>query len=67
MTGYGKNMFASCTQRLRRIFYNIYLDMIMIIEDGPRQYDDKSSVQWARERLEWDIKMVRYGDVMGDV
>ena len=62
--GYGEDIFATQSQRLRRIFYNIYLDLIMIIEDGPRQYDDKSSVAWARERLQRDLKMLRHGDVI---
>jgi aminoglycoside phosphotransferase (APT) family kinase protein len=66
--GYGQDLLATKAQRLRRIFYNIYLDLIMIIEDGPRQYDDKSSVIWATERLRRDIKMLRHGDCLsGDL
>ena len=64
IAGYGQDILATQAQRLRRIFYNIYLDLIMIIEDGPRQFDDKSSVKWARERLKHDIKMLRHGDVL---
>jgi aminoglycoside phosphotransferase (APT) family kinase protein len=60
--GYGTDLLATRAQRLRRIFYNIYLDLIMIIEDGPRQYDDKRSVEWAQERLRRDIAMLRRGD-----
>ncbi len=63
LAGYGQDPLASQSQRLRRIFYNIYLDLIMIIEDGPRHYDDKRSVTWAQERLQQDIKMLRHGDV----
>ena len=51
---------------VRRIFYNIYLDLIMIIEDGPRQFDDKRSVKWAQERLQRDMNMLRLGDVPRD-
>ncbi len=64
IAGYGQNILATQAQRIRRIFYNIYLDLIMIIEDGPRQYDDKGSVRWAEERLRRDIKMLRHGDVI---
>jgi aminoglycoside phosphotransferase (APT) family kinase protein len=64
IAGYGHEILATQAQRLRRIFYNIYLDLIMIIEDGPRQYDDKRSVKWAQERLQRDIKMLRHGDVL---
>ena len=66
IAGYGRDILATQAQRLRRIFYNIYLDLIMIIEDGPRNYDDKSSVKWARERLQRDINMLRHGDVIVD-
>jgi aminoglycoside phosphotransferase (APT) family kinase protein len=62
--GYGEDILATQAQRLRRIFYNIYLLLIMIIEDGPRQYDDKSSVVWAKERLPENIAMLRHGDVI---
>lgn len=60
MAGYGKDMLTTRAQRLRRIFYNIYLDIIMIVEDGPRQYDDKRSIYWARERLQQDINVLRH-------
>ena len=66
IVGYGKEILATQSQRLRRIFYNIYLDLIMIIEDGPRQYDDKGGVKWAQERLRQDINMLRHGDVIVD-
>jgi aminoglycoside phosphotransferase (APT) family kinase protein len=64
MAGYGSDLLASRTQRLRRIFYNIYLHLIMIIEDGPREYDDKRSVIWAKERLLDDMEMLRHGDIL---
>ena len=60
--GYGRDLLATPAHRLRRIFYNIYLDLIMIIEDGPRQYDDKRSVAWAQERLRRDLGMLRSRD-----
>ena len=66
IAGYGQDILATQAQRLRRIFYNIYLDLIMIIEDGPRSYDDKTSVKWARARLQQDLKMLHFGDVFFD-
>ena len=60
--GYGRDLLATPAHRLRRIFYNIYLDLIMIIEDGPRQYDDKRGVAWAQERLRRDLGMLRSRD-----
>lgn len=67
IAGYGEEILSTQRQRLRRIFYNIYLDLIMIIEDGPRQFDDKKSVTWARNRLRRDINMLRYGDIIAGV
>ncbi len=67
LAGYGQDILATQAQRLRRIFYNIYLDLIMIIEDGPRQYKDKQSVKWAQERLQRDVKMLRHGDIITDL
>jgi aminoglycoside phosphotransferase (APT) family kinase protein len=66
IAGYGEDILSKQSQRLRRIFYNIYLDLIMIIEDGPRQYDNKGSVKWAQARLQQDIAMLRHGDVITD-
>lgn len=62
MAGYGSDLLATRPRRLRRIFYNIYLHLIMIIEDGPRQYDDKRAVIWAKEKLLEDMDMLRHGD-----
>lgn len=64
MAGYGENILRTRAQRLRRIFYNIYLDLIMLVEDGPRQFDNKSSVNWARERLQRDFELLQHGDVI---
>ncbi len=58
LLGYGQDLFATRAARLRRVFYNIYLDLVMIIEDGPRQYDDKSSVTRGKQRLLQDIGML---------
>lgn len=64
MAGYGQDLLATHSQRLRRIFYNIYLHLIMVIEDGPRQYEDKGIVRWAQERLSEDIEMLHHGDIV---
>ena len=63
MAGYGEDLLATQTQRMRRIFYNIYLHLVMIVEDGPRQYEDKGTVIWAKQRLREDIAMLQYGDI----
>lgn len=62
--GYGHNILATRNQRLRRMFYNIYLGLILIIEDGPRQYDDKGTIQWGTDLLNRNVAMLKHGDVI---
>jgi fructosamine-3-kinase len=49
--GYGTDILASHGDKVRRIFYSLYLYLVMIVEDGPRQYVDKRTVEWARKRF----------------
>jgi aminoglycoside phosphotransferase (APT) family kinase protein len=50
--GYGQDLLSTRSCRVRRTFYDLYLDLVLIIEDGPRQYTDKSSVGWGYRRLD---------------
>ncbi len=59
LEGYGRDEALTTSQRIRRTLYDIYLDLVMIIEDGPRQYADKGSVRWARQRLEVHLAALR--------
>lgn len=54
--GYGRDLLASEEAMRRRLFYDLYLHLIMVIEDGPRDYDDKGLINWAREQLVSDLK-----------
>ncbi|BCE03340.1 phosphotransferase family protein [Marinicellulosiphila megalodicopiae] len=49
--GYQQNLLTTDNQKSRRLFYNLYLCLIIVIEDGPRDYDDKSAVIWANDEL----------------
>ena len=56
--GYKQNLLSTPNQKTRRLFYNMYLCLVMVIEDGPREYRDKSSVKWASEELEKSFKLL---------
>lgn len=49
--GYGASPLDAPGARERRILYNIYLYLIMIIECTYRQYETDDQERWARERL----------------
>jgi len=56
--GYNENLLETQNQKIRRLLYNMYLCLVMVIEDGPRDYDDKGSVKWAYEELEKCFKIL---------
>lgn len=62
--GYGRPLLATREARLRRLFYNAYLGLVLVIEDGPRQYADRSTVEWGRGLLDRAAAMLRHGDVI---
>ena len=47
--GYGRPMLKTPAERLRRVLYNIYLYLIMIIEAAYRQYESQDLDLWARQ------------------
>ncbi|MCJ8311552.1 MAG: aminoglycoside phosphotransferase family protein [Saccharospirillaceae bacterium] len=63
--GYKHNLLTTANQTIRRIFYNMYLCLIMVIEDGPRNYDDKSSVTWAFTELKKNFKLLNDQNIDG--
>jgi len=54
--GYGSNMLASEASKRRRLLYNLYLAMIMVIESYYRQYQTKDQEVMARRWLENDMQ-----------
>jgi len=42
----------------RRTLYNIYLALVIITEDGPRQYPDKGVVYWAKELFDKNYRLI---------
>ena len=65
--GYGQPLLSTKPQRLRRLFYNVYLGLVLLIEDGPRCYEDKSTVEWGRGLIERATTMLEQGDVIDDL
>jgi aminoglycoside phosphotransferase (APT) family kinase protein len=56
MEGYGRNLLATESCKRRRLLYNIYLAMIMVIECYFRQYQTKDQENMARQWLENDCQ-----------
>lgn len=53
--GYGKPVFQSKEDFLRRMLYNSYLFLIMIIECYYRQFETQDQENWARTQLDRTI------------
>lgn len=53
---YGRRMLETGPQRQRRLLYNIYLYLIMVIECTYRQYPTDDQERWAREQLAQDLE-----------
>jgi aminoglycoside phosphotransferase (APT) family kinase protein len=66
-SGYGRPLLATRSERIRRLFYNAYLGLVLVTEDGPRQYPDNATVEWGRGLLERAVTMLRHGDVIEDL
>jgi aminoglycoside phosphotransferase (APT) family kinase protein len=54
--GYGCPMLTTPAERLRRLLYNIYLYLIMVIEAAYRQYDSQELELWARQQLAQELE-----------
>ncbi len=66
-SGYGRPLLATRPERIRRLFYNVYLGLVLVIEDGPRQYEVKATVEWGTGLLERAATMLDHGDVIEDL
>jgi aminoglycoside phosphotransferase (APT) family kinase protein len=53
--GYGRPMLETPRERQRRLLYNIYLYLIMVIESAYRQYPTQDQERWAREQLTQEL------------
>jgi len=56
--GYGKDMLTTESQQRRRLLYNVYWLMIMVIESVPRQYEDQGITQWAYGELKKQLEQL---------
>lgn len=57
--GYGQLALDTQSQCTRNLFYDLYLYVIMVVEDGPRQYTDRGIVEWARGKLDATLERIR--------
>ncbi len=53
--GYGQAMLTGHGTQQRRVLYNIYLYLIMIIECFYRQFDTHTQERWARQQLAQEL------------
>jgi len=51
VAGYGEPLFQDPAQITRRLLYNAYLYLIMVIECTYRKYPDQNQENWTRPRL----------------
>jgi aminoglycoside phosphotransferase (APT) family kinase protein len=56
VTGYGRPMLETEHARQRRLLYNIYLYLIMVIECAYRQYPTQDQERWSREQLAVELE-----------
>lgn len=56
MQGYGASLLASPQARRRRLLYNAYFYLVLIIECPFRKYETNDQENWARPRLEETLK-----------
>lgn len=54
--GYGKELIATKEEQCRRILYDLYLDLIMVIECKYRQFDNEAQIKWAYDMVGRDVK-----------
>ena len=60
--GYGHDLLAAPAAKTRRMLYNIYLWLIMIIECTYRQLETMDQENWARSQLAKELaKLDTYG------
>lgn len=58
LTGYGVDLLASPSARTCRSLYNLYLWLIMTIECTYRQFETKDQENWARNKLDEELKIL---------
>ena len=59
--GYGINLFKEESSLSRRILYNIYLGLIMVIECKYRRVEDPEHLKWTHSNLEKEIIRLEKG------
>ncbi len=58
LEGYGTPMLDTPEKRTRRLLYNIYLWLIMVIECYYREYENDNQERWTREQLARDLTLL---------
>jgi aminoglycoside phosphotransferase (APT) family kinase protein len=61
LEGYGTPMLDTPAKQTRRLLYNLYLWLIMVIECYYREYENDNQEKWARGQLERDLERLSDG------
>lgn len=56
--GYGRGVSTE-SERVRRELYDLYLDLILVIECDYRKYEDQSHIQWTRNNFVEGFKILQ--------
>jgi len=51
LSGYGKGEWTD-SERTRRVLYDFYLDLVIVIERAYRQYENREHIKWAYDNFE---------------
>jgi aminoglycoside phosphotransferase (APT) family kinase protein len=60
LKGYGEGMLVTPIQKKRRVLYNIYLYLIMVIECYFRKYETDQQENWARQKLTTELEILNF-------
>ncbi|KQY87365.1 hypothetical protein ASD24_05770 [Paenibacillus sp. Root52] len=60
LKGYGTSI-TTPSERSRRALYDLYFDLLLLIECAYRQFDDQDHIQWTIHNLEESIERFRLG------
>jgi aminoglycoside phosphotransferase (APT) family kinase protein len=63
--GYGRPLLSTPAERLRRVLYNIYLYLIIVIEAAYRQYESQDLELWARQQLAQELERLAVASGLG--
>ncbi|WP_199615866.1 phosphotransferase family protein [Paenibacillus alkalitolerans] len=59
--GYGRSIVTD-SERRRRVLYDFYLDLLLVIECAFRQYENRNHIKWAYENFNEGFRRLQQAD-----